>query len=173
MRKRTPSGKMWLTKTTSLNRKGVLSWKFYPSSLTLTTCGLLFEPYWHRRLLSDGQRKRQKPSALARAEVMTILLLFHASGYRDFKTFYTQYVMKHYAGAFPKLTSYSRFVELQREALIPLWCYLHTRFGDYTGRVVCGRDDFSRLPQLTDSTAPSLPRLRRAGQVQYGLVLWL
>jgi len=42
-------------------------------------------------------------------------------------------VIKHYAGAFPKLTSYNRFVELQRDALIPLWCYLHTRFGDCTG----------------------------------------
>jgi len=42
-------------------------------------------------------------------------------------------VIKHYAGAFPKLTSYNRFVELQRDALIPLWCYLHTRCGDCTG----------------------------------------
>jgi hypothetical protein len=64
---------------------------------------------------------------------MTILVLFHSSGYRDFKTFYTQYVMKHYASAFPKLTSYNRFVELQRDALIPLWCYLHTRKGSCTG----------------------------------------
>ncbi len=92
-----------------------------------------FEPYWRRRLLADGKKHRHKPSALALSEVMTILVLFHASGYRDFKTFYTQYVMKHYAGAFPKLTSYNRFVELQRDALIPLWCYLHTRFGDCTG----------------------------------------
>lgn len=92
-----------------------------------------FEPYWRRRLLADGKKHRHKPSALALSEVMTILVLFHSSGYRDFKTFYTQYVMKHYAGAFPKLTSYNRFVELQRDALIPLWCYLHTRCGDCTG----------------------------------------
>ncbi len=94
---------------------------------------VLFEPYWRCRLLADGRAKRHKPSALALSEVMTILVLFHCSGYRDFKTFYTQSVMKHYAGAFPKLTSYNRFVELQRDALIPLWCYLHTRFGDCTG----------------------------------------
>ncbi len=94
---------------------------------------LIFEPAWHRRLLSDGTRQRHKPGALSVAEVMTIFVLFHASGYRDFKTFYTQHVMKHLAGAFPKLTSYNRFVELQREAMIPLWCYLHTRFGNCTG----------------------------------------
>jgi len=94
---------------------------------------LAFEPRWHRRLLADGKATRHKPSALALSEVVTILVLFHSSGYRDFKTFYTQYVMRHYAGSFPRLTSDNRFVELQRDALIPLWCYLHTRFGDCTG----------------------------------------
>ena len=94
---------------------------------------LLFEPHWHRRLLADGAKHRHKPSTLALSEVMTILVLFHSSGYRDLKTFYTQHVQKHLAGAFPRLVSYNRFVELQRDALMPLWCYLHTRFGDCTG----------------------------------------
>jgi hypothetical protein len=93
---------------------------------------LVFEPLWHRRSLADGSRQRHKPGSLSVAEVMTIFVLFHASGYRDFKTFYTQHMMTHLAGAFPKLTSYNRFVELQRDALVPLWCYLHTRFGDCT-----------------------------------------
>jgi hypothetical protein len=94
---------------------------------------LLFEPCWQRRLLADGAKRRHKPSALSLSEVMTILVWFHSSGYRDFKTFYTKHVLKHLAGAFPRLVSYNRFVELQREAMIPLWCYLHTRFGAGTG----------------------------------------
>jgi hypothetical protein len=64
---------------------------------------------------------------------MTILVLFHLSGSRDLKTFYTQDVMKHYSGAFPHLVSYNRFVELQREAMVPLWSYLQTRKGSCTG----------------------------------------
>jgi hypothetical protein len=64
---------------------------------------------------------------------MTILVLFHASGYRDFKTFYTRHVTRQLGRDFPRLTSYGRFVELQRAALVPLWCYLHARFGDCTG----------------------------------------
>jgi hypothetical protein len=52
---------------------------------------------------------------------------------RDLKTFYTQYVQKHLVWAFPRLLSYNRFVELQRKALVPLWCYLRTRFGRCTG----------------------------------------
>jgi len=94
---------------------------------------LLFEPAWRRRLLASGAQRRHKPSALSLSEVMTILVLFHASGYRDLKTFYTRYVAEHLAGEFPRLVSYGRFVELQREALIPLWCYLQTRKGRCTG----------------------------------------
>lgn len=94
---------------------------------------LIFEPVWHKRLLVDGLRHRQRSSSLCLSEVMTILVLFHQSGYRDLKTFYTQYVQKHLRWAFPRLTSYNRFVEYQREALVPLWCYLHTRKGSCTG----------------------------------------
>src|SRR5918912_765492 len=94
---------------------------------------LIFEPLWHRHLLQTGVARRHKPNSLALSEVMTILVLFHSSGYRDLKTFYTQYVQKHLMWAFPRLTSYNRFVELRREALLPLWCYLHTRKGSCTG----------------------------------------
>jgi hypothetical protein len=94
---------------------------------------LLFEPAWRRRLLASGAQRRHKPGSLSLSEVMTILVLFHASGYRDFKSFYTRHVAEQMSGAFPNLVSYGRFVEVQRDALIPLWCYLHTRFGDCTG----------------------------------------
>ena len=94
---------------------------------------LLFEPAWRRRLLASGAQRRHKPGALSLSEVMTILVLFHASGYRDLKSFYTRHVAEQMSGAFPNLVSYGRFVELQRDALAPLWCYLHTRFGECTG----------------------------------------
>ncbi len=93
----------------------------------------LFEPAWRRRLLASGAVRRHKPSALSLSEVMTILVLFHASGYRDFKTFYTRQVAEQMGGDFPHLVSYARFVELQRDALVPLWSYLHTRKGRCTG----------------------------------------
>jgi hypothetical protein len=41
--------------------------------------------------------------------------------------------MKHYAGAFPRLTSYSRFIELMPAALVPLCGYLQTRKGQCSG----------------------------------------
>lgn len=64
---------------------------------------------------------------------MTIIVIFHSSGYRNFKTYYLQHVLKHMAGAFPRLVSYNRFVELMPGALVPLCSYLQTRKGECRG----------------------------------------
>jgi hypothetical protein len=92
---------------------------------------LLFEPRWQARLLAP--RPRNRPSTLCLSEVMTIITLFHASSYRNFKAYYTEQVMKQYAGAFPHLVSYQRFVELMPSALVPLCGYLQTRKGRCSG----------------------------------------
>jgi hypothetical protein len=92
---------------------------------------LLFEPLWERQLLET--RRRHRPSTLCLSEVMTIITLFHASSYRNFKAYYTEHVMKQYAGAFPRLVSYNRFVELMPAALVPLCGYLQSRKGRCSG----------------------------------------
>lgn len=94
---------------------------------------LLFEPAWQHQQLAAAPRQRHRASSLTLSEVMTIVVLFHASGFRNFKTFYTEYVTKHLSSAFPKLTSYNRFVELMPSALVPLCCYLQTRRGTCSG----------------------------------------
>lgn len=86
----------------------------------------------HPRLLAN-KRSRHRESRLHLSEVMTILILFHASNYRTFKHFYLQHVLKHMRGEFPHLVSYSRFVELIPEALMPLVAFLQTRKGACTG----------------------------------------
>jgi Transposase DDE domain len=93
-----------------------------------------FEPLWKRRLLSAGERHRgDHAPRLCLSEVMTLIVMFHASSYRNFKAYYTEQVMKHYAAAFPHLISYQRFVELMPQALVP-WCgYLQTRKGECSG----------------------------------------
>jgi hypothetical protein len=64
---------------------------------------------------------------------MTLLILFQTSGFRNLKTFYLQYVCHHLTRAFPHRVSYSRFVELEAEALLPLAAFLTTRLGRCTG----------------------------------------
>ena len=78
-------------------------------------------------------RKRGPKCRLSESEVMTFLIHFHASSYRDFKSYYQKYVCKQLKGEFPGLVSYSRFVELTSEVLLPLCAYLQASFGEVTG----------------------------------------
>jgi hypothetical protein len=90
-----------------------------------------FEPWMEAQMLTV--RQRQRKSKMCLSEVMTILVLFHLLGYRNFKQFYREYVCDHLDWAFPQVVSYNRFVELQRDALLPLCAYLKTRMGQCTG----------------------------------------
>jgi hypothetical protein len=92
-----------------------------------------FEPLWKKRLLSSGDRHRDRAGYLCLSEVMTIIVMFQTSSYRNFKAYDTQHVMKNYSGAFPHLTSYQRFVELMPQTLVPLCGYLQTRLGRCSG----------------------------------------
>jgi transposase len=93
----------------------------------------LFLPAWHRQLLTSGERKRRRASRLTLSEIMTILIYFHQSQYRNFKAFYLLHLSRHGRGEFPSLLSYSRFVALIPTALMPMCIYLHTRRGEDTG----------------------------------------
>ena len=93
----------------------------------------LFLPTGHRPLLTGGERKRRRASRLTLGEIMTILLYFHPSQYRNFKAFYLLYLGRHGRGEFPNLLSYTRFVALIPTALMPMCIYLHTRRGEDTG----------------------------------------
>jgi hypothetical protein len=92
-----------------------------------------FEPIYTERLIQSGQRQRTRHSQLSLSEIMTIIVYFHRSHYRDFKHYYTEYVAVHLRPYFPALVSHHRFVELMPRALVPLCTYLHTRKGRCTG----------------------------------------
>lgn len=61
---------------------------------------------------------------MALSEIMTILIMFHLSGYRTFKWYYQKHVMQHQKKDFPNLVSYNRFVEIMKYALVPLILYI-------------------------------------------------
>ena len=83
--------------------------------------------------IAEGEKHRIRHPTLSVSEVMTILILFHTSGVRNLKTFYLPHICVHLTSAFPQRVSYSRFVELEAEALLPLAAFLTTRFGRCTG----------------------------------------
>lgn len=75
-------------------------------------------------LKNAGKRPYHRETTLSKAEIMLIIILFHDSGYRCFKHFYLDYVCKHLRHLFPKVVSYNRFVELEREVAIPLALFI-------------------------------------------------
>jgi len=81
-----------------------------------------------------GKKRRNKPNRMSDSEVMTILVAFHLSGMRNLKAYYLFYVSKHLGSEFPKLVSYTRFVELQQRVVLPLVLFLKAcRMGKCTG----------------------------------------
>ena len=92
-----------------------------------------FEPVWHRQLLSHNLKTRRRERSLSLSEIMTILIGFHQSHYRNFKAYYIHHVCKYWKQAFPKLVSYNRFVQWTPSCLLPLCCYLKICFGPCTG----------------------------------------
>ena len=78
-----------------------------------------------------GQRRRQP--RLSESEVMTIIIPFHQSGYRDFKDYYTKHVLAHLRSEFPQLVSYTRFVTLMQRVVLLICAYAQARCGLCTG----------------------------------------
>jgi hypothetical protein len=105
----------------------------------------VFLPFWERKLLQDGSKKRRRAGELSVSEIMTIIIHFHQSHYRDFKTYYTEHVCQHLCKEFPHLVSYQRFVILMPSVLGPLSAYLKSLYGrchgisfiDSTALAVC------------------------------------
>lgn len=127
--KREPDFVRWSSPKPSSPRKRLSHMDILPVFCDIDDFCQFFEPRWKRRLLSSGERQRERAGCLCLSEVMTIIVMFHTSSYRNFKAYYTEHVMRHYAGAFPRLISYHRFVELMPSALVPLCGYLQTRRG--------------------------------------------
>ena len=92
-----------------------------------------FAPTFKTPQLVSGTVRRHRKATLALSEVMTIIVWFQQSGYRTFKDYYRKEVCQHLRDEFPRLVSYSRFVELMPAALMPLCFYLQTRKGQTVG----------------------------------------
>lgn len=93
----------------------------------------VFLPFWEQKLIQDGSKKRRRAGHLSVSEIMTILIHFHQSHYRDFKTYYTEHVCQHLRAEFPNLVSYERFVILMPTVLGPLSAYLKSLYGRCRG----------------------------------------
>jgi len=81
----------------------------------------------------DRNRKYGKAQQLAVSEIMTILIMFQITQYRNFKTYYNEFIKVYWREYFPQAPSYNRFVELMSQAILPLSCFLTYHQGERTG----------------------------------------
>ena len=59
--------------------------------------------------------RRQRARQLSLSEIMTILIEFHRSGYRNFKTYYQDQVRQQWHAEFPTGVSFSTEIDNPRE----------------------------------------------------------
>ncbi|MEM6831624.1 MAG: IS982 family transposase [Bacteroidota bacterium] len=76
---------------------------------------------------------------------MTIVIHYHLSGYKCFKYYYQECILKYAKSYFPKAVSYNRFIELKKLVNIPLYifCFLQCTQSKRTGRYFV---DSTKLP---------------------------
>ena len=60
------------------------------------------EPQFKKKAIGkDGKKRRNRAFKMSDSEIITILILFHLSGYRTLKAFYTQMICKEWRQHFP------------------------------------------------------------------------
>lgn len=94
--------------------------------------------YVRNRLLPELDQgalsKRRGPKCcLSDSEIMTILVYFQSSSFRNFKHFYTQFLCIYWGNAFPNLPSYHRFIEIMNRVIFPLTLFSQLHSGKRTG----------------------------------------
>jgi hypothetical protein len=82
--------------------------------------------------ITTGKSKRGGVPRMFLSELMTIIIAYHASGFKNFKAYYF-YLREHKRSEFPQILSYTRFIEWIPYCLIPLCSYLNSRKGKCTG----------------------------------------
>jgi transposase len=111
----------------------------------------IFEPIWRKHLLGRTGRRRIRHPQLSISEIMTVLIAFQVSHFRDFKSFYFA-LRQYHRSEFPTLPSYNRFVELIPRALVPLTALVLAMRGPCTGT------------SFVDSTVIRVCHIKRAGR---------
>lgn len=76
---------------------------------------LIFEPEWHKQLICNAN-KPPVISKLSLSEIMTIIIHFHQSAFRDFKHYYLNLIVKYKSDCFPNLVSYNRLYPAAQKA---------------------------------------------------------
>lgn len=88
---------------------------------------------YEKTQLTTGKKTRNRSTKLTISEIITIIIYYQFSKYKDFKAYYLLHVCHNLKSAFPRLISYSRFIELLPRALNTMILFLHSNLAEPTG----------------------------------------
>ena len=94
------------------------------------------ESYAQKNLLPSAESPsphRGPAICLSESEMMTILIAFQSSSYRNFKHFYSGFLSIYWKNYFPKLPSYNRFIEIMHRVAFHLILFSQLHSGKRTG----------------------------------------
>jgi hypothetical protein len=92
----------------------------------------VYEEWEGHHLIPTGKRRRRE-GKLSLSEMLFIMVLFHLSGFKNFKLFYLYGVGHMYRDCFGPIPHYDRFVSLMPRLFAPLMILLHSLSGEETG----------------------------------------
>lgn len=128
-----------------------------------------FKKQFGIKQLSNGKGKRNRSMKLTMSEVMTISIWYHFSGYATFKDYYTKHVEIYLKKSFPDLVSYTRFIELKRLLIMPMFVFLITRkMGSCTGISIIDSFKLEACHILRQSSHKTLKAIASKGKTSTG-----
>ena len=88
---------------------------------------------WEAHRLIPSEQTRKRSGKLSGSQMLFIMVLFHLSPYKNFKTFYLYGIGCQHRACFRDLPHYDRFVSLMPRLFAPLMVLLHSLSGEETG----------------------------------------
>lgn len=74
--------------------------------------------------LIGNEGKIGRNRVLTTSEILTIIIYYHSSGFKNFKIYYNTMIRGYLRDAFSGLVSYNRFIELRQESMVLLMLFV-------------------------------------------------
>lgn len=84
---------------------------------------------WQKARLISCNQIRIREHRMSLSEMLTVMIIYHLSPCREFKSFYHYFLLTKHRKDFGNFLSYNRFVALMPQLLVPLICLLHCLSG--------------------------------------------
>lgn len=93
---------------------------------------IIHEKQLQSKAISYKKPKRGPKQSLSLSEIITVLIMYQILQYRNFKSFYNDFLCEYWREFFPNLPSYTRFVELIPQGLVGLSNFVASNQGKHT-----------------------------------------